>query len=324
VGVEYRHLRFFIAVAEELSFTRAAARLRVAQPHLSREIRQLERELEVALFVRDRRQVVLTAGGTAFLQQAYRIIAETAEAVRTAQRADRGETGRLRIGFSSSAGFGLLPDTVRRFREARPDVELSLTEFNSDEQPDLLRGAMLDASLLYLPARSEEGIVAETLMLDPLLAALPEGHPLTERAELPLEALADEPWVFFPRAVASRLHHEIVRACETAGFAPRVVQEARKLATIYSLVASGIGVALVPITLARLRLPRAVCRPLAGPAPHVPLGLMWRRGDANPALVPFLEIVRGEAHRVLAGGGWGLGAGPEMRAAAFPAASDRI
>jgi DNA-binding transcriptional LysR family regulator len=133
--VEYRHIKFFIAVAEELSFTRAAARLRVAQPHLSREIRRLEDELDVPLFVRDRRRVTLTAGGSAFLEQACRILAHTAKAADTARRAHRGETGRVRVGFSSSAGLGLPPDAVRRFREERPEVELVLTEFNSDEQP---------------------------------------------------------------------------------------------------------------------------------------------------------------------------------------------
>lgn len=301
--MEYRHLRFFIAVAEELSFTRAAARLRVAQPHLSREIRQLERELEVALFLRDRRRVALTASGGAFLGRAYRILAETSEAVRAAQRASRGETGRLRVGFSSSAGFGLVPDVVRRFRERRPDVELVLTEYNSDEQPELLRSSLLDACLLYPPQRPEAGFAKETLAVDPLVAALPEGHRLSDEAQIPLEALADEPWVFFPRAVASCLHDEIVRACHEAGFAPRVVQEARKLATISSLVASGLGVSLVPIAIARLRLPRTVCRPLVPPVPEVPLALIWRRDDANPALAPFLEIVRSEARRFAADGG---------------------
>jgi DNA-binding transcriptional LysR family regulator len=302
--VEYRHIRFFIAVAEDLSFTRAATRLRVAQPHLSREIRRLEQALEVPLFARDRRRVTLTAGGSAFLERARCILAETAEAVRTAQRANRGETGRLRVGFSSSAGFGLLPDAVRRFRLERPDIELVLTEFNSDEQPDLLRMSALDASLLYPPHRPEQGLDTETLIVDPLVAALPEGHRLAKQRQVALGALATEPWVFFRRAVASRLYDEILRACGKAGFTPRIVQEARKLSTIASLAASGLGVSLVPITLTRLRLPRMVCRPLAAPVPQVPLAIMWRRHDPNPALAPFLAIIRSEARRFMRGGGW--------------------
>jgi DNA-binding transcriptional LysR family regulator len=301
--MEYRHLRFFIAVAEDLSFTRAATRLRVAQPHLSREVRRLEHELRVPLFERNRRRVALTAAGSAFLEKARGILAETAEAARAAQRASRGETGRIRVGFSSSAGFGMLPDAVRRFRLERPGVELVLTEFNSDEQPDLVRSGMLDASLLYPPYPPEHGLESETLIVDPLVAALPEGHRLAGQRQVALEALAAEPWILFRRAIASCLHDEIIRACAKAGFAPRIVQEGRKLSTIASLVASGLGVTLVPITLMRLRLPRMVCRPLTSPAPRVPLSLMWRRNDPNPALAPFLATVRSEARRFMREGG---------------------
>ncbi|MFC7398216.1 LysR family transcriptional regulator [Chelatococcus sp. GCM10030263] len=292
--MEYRHLKYFIAVAEELSFTRASARLRVAQPHLSREIRRLEEELEVPLFARDRRRVMLTAGGSAFLQSAYRILEETAEAVHTAKRAHRGQTGRVRIGFSTSAGLGVLPHAVRRFRQEWPEIELALTEYNSDEQPDLIRGGALDAGLLYPPLRAEEGLSTETLVADPLLAALPQDHPLGNRQKIALEALADEPWIFFPRAVASRLHDEIIHACREAGFTPRVVQEALKLSTIASLVASGLGTCLVPITLARLRLPGTIYRPLVSPL-QVPLTLMHRRNDPNPALAMVIETIRSEA-----------------------------
>jgi DNA-binding transcriptional LysR family regulator len=306
--MEFRHLRFFIGVAEELSFTRAATRLRVAQPHLSREIRRLERELGTPLFARDRRQVTLTAAGSAFLEQARRVLAVTEEAVRTAQRANRGESGRVRIGFSSSAAFGFLPDAIRRFRLERPEVELVLTEFNSDEQPDLLRSFALDASLLYPPHRTEQGLETESILIDPLVAVLPEGHRLAGQRQVALKALASEPWIFFRRAIASRLYDVILRACGDAGFAPRVVQEARKLSTIASLVASGLGVSLVPVTLTRLRLPRLVCRPLAAPVPLMPLAIMWRRNDPNPVLRPFLEAVRKEARRFLAAGGWATAA----------------
>ena len=135
------------------------------------------------------------------------------------------------------------------------------------------------------------------------MAALPEGHALASQPQIALEALANEPWIFFPRAVASRLHDEIIHACHEAGFTPRIVQEALKLATISSLVASGLGVALVPVPLTRLRLPRTVCRPLAAPAPQVPLTLMWRHNETNPTLAPLLETVRTEARRFTAAGG---------------------
>lgn len=293
--MEFRHLKFFIAVAQELSFTRAAQKLRIAQPHLSREVRQLEHKVGASLFVRDRRRVSLTPAGQAFLPRALRLLEDTSDAVHAAQRAQKGLSGRIRVGFSSSAGFGILPVAVRRFREYRPDVELELTEFNSDQQIDLVRTSGLDAGFLYPPLQAYRELSFERLVLDPLVAALPDGHALSNRARVPLRALADEPWIFFPRSVASRLHDEILLACKGASFTPRTVQLALKLSTICSLVASGVGVALVPATLMRLRLPRIQYRPLAGPPPRLPLSLVSRTGETSPALGAFVDIVRREA-----------------------------
>jgi DNA-binding transcriptional LysR family regulator len=302
--MEFRHLRFFIAVAEELHFTRAATRLRVAQPHLSQEIRRLEDELGVALLVRDRRHVELTAAGRAFLAEARIVLAASAGAARAAQRAARGEIGQVRIGFASSAGFGLLPDAVRRFRQQWPGVELSLQELNSNEQVDMLRSGRLDVGLFHPPEVSEPGLAFEVLIHDPLIVAMPEGHRLASRARIPIAALAAEPWILFPRHVASRLFDEIHRACAEAGFIPRAAQEAVKLSTIISLIASGLGIGLVPMPLARLRLWRTVCRPLAAPGPQVPLALGWRIGDPNPALEPVLATIREEAQAFARRGGW--------------------
>ena len=298
--VEYRHFRFFIAVAEELHFTRAAARLHVAQPHLSHEIRRLEEELGVSLFARDRRRVTLTPAGQAFLAHARLVLADTAGAVRAAQRASRGETGSLRIGFVSSAGFGVvLPDAVRRFRTERPEVEVVLNEQNSDEQVELITKGKLDVGLLHPPLKSELGLEIEIVLTEPLVAALPENHPLAKRRQIELRALASEPWILFPRGIASRLYEEIMIACAGAGFSPRVVQEGIKHSTIMSLVASGLGVCLVPQPLARLGLKRIVCVPLAEKGPALPLALMWRRGDTNPPLAPFMQVVREEAARTI-------------------------
>lgn len=301
--MEYRHLRFFIAVAEDLSFTRAAARLNVAQPHLSREIRRLEDRIGVTLFVRER-QVTLTAAGQTFLEEARRILAVTDEGIRAAQRTARGETGRIRIGFSSSAGFGLLPDSVRRFRERWPDVELFISEFNSDQQPELLRASELDVSLLYPPDRADDMLTTELLLIEPLVAALPASHGLAGRDAISMSELSDEPWIFFRRSIASRLHDEIVQSCRMAGFMPRVVQEGAKLSTIANLVASGLGVSLVPVTLARMRLHGAVCVPLTGQKPSAPLSVMWRKDDPNPALALFLKTVRIVAQEIQTEGGW--------------------
>lgn len=294
--IQHRHLRFFIAVAEDLHFTRAAARLRVAQPHLSLEIRRLEEEVGVPLLMRDRRRVALTAAGRAFLAHARLALDDIVSAVRAAQRAHRGETGSLRVGFVSSAGFGgLLPQAVRRFRMERPDVEVVLNEHNSDEQVELISRGRLDVGLLHPPLESELGLQIENVLVEPLVAALPENHHLARRRRMELGALAGEAWVLFPRAIASRLYEEIMIACADAGFSPRVVQEGIKLSTIMSLIAAGLGVSLVPQSLARLRLGQVVCVPLAKAAPALPLALMWRRGDSNPPLAPFMQVVREEA-----------------------------
>jgi DNA-binding transcriptional LysR family regulator len=296
--IQHRHLRFFIAVAEELHFTRAATRLRVAQPHLSLEIRRLEEEVGVPLLVRDRRRVSLTAAGQAFLVHARLVLADTASAVRAAQRAHRGEIGSLRVGFVSSAGFGaVLPDAVRRFRTERPDVEIALNEHNSDEQVELLASGRLDVGLLHPPLRSELGLQIENVLVEPLFAALPQNHHLARRRRMELSALAGEPWVLFPRAIASRLYEEIMIACADAGFSPRVVQEGIKLSTIMSLIAAGLGVSLVPQSLTRLCPGQVACVPLAQKGPTLPLALIWRRGDANPPLAPFLQVVREEARQ---------------------------
>jgi DNA-binding transcriptional LysR family regulator len=297
--IQHRHLRFFVAVAEELHFTRAATRLRVAQPHLSLEIRRLEEELGVPLLARDRRRVQLTAAGQAFLDHARLVLAGTVSAVRAAQRAHRGETGCVRVGFVTSAGFGVvLPDAVRRFRTERPDVEIVLNEHNSDVQVELIANGHLDVGLLHPPLKPEIGLQTKTVLTEPLVAALPENHQLARHSRIELGALASEPWVLFSRAIASRLFDEIMTACADAGFSPRVVQQGLKLSTILSLVGAGLGVSLVPMSLARAGLRRVVYVPLAQSEPALPLALMWRRDDANPLLAPFMEVLRQEAGKL--------------------------
>ena len=315
--MDLRHLRFFVAVAEELHFTRAAARERVAQPHLSQEIRRLEREIGVQLFVRDRRRVNLTAAGKAFLAQARSVLAGAAEAVRAAQRAGRGETGSLRIGFASSVGFGsgVLTDAIRRYRAARPDVEVLVHEMNSKEQVEAIGNGQLDIGLLHPPRPVEPGLQIETLLAVPLAVALPEGHRLARRRTVALSELAGEAWILFPRWLALGLHDDVMAACAAAGFAPRIVQETTRVTSMLSLVASGFGVSLVPVSVARVRLWGTICRPLQDGL-TLPLALVWRKTDANPPLDSFLQSVREEARRFDRSGGWGRqGAAPAERRA---------
>src|SRR5262249_45233234 len=187
--LEHRRLKFFMAVAEELHFTRASARLRIAQPNLSQEIRRLEREIGVELFVRTKRSVALTAAGHAFLERVRIVLDNTADAVHAAQRASRGETGRIRLGFMTVAAFGVIPDASARFRSAYPAVEVLLREISSDDAVEAVRIGQLDLCLLHPPRTVDPAINIETLWLEPLVAVLPPKHPLANMKRVSLQRL---------------------------------------------------------------------------------------------------------------------------------------
>jgi len=295
--VEYRHLKFFVAVAEELHFTRASARLRVAQPHLSQEIRRLEREIGVELFARTKRSVALTPAGRAFFEHVRIVFDDTAGAVYAAQRASRGEIGRIRLGFVTVAAIGVIPDATARFRSAYPDVEVLLKDVHSDEGLEAVRTGQLDLCLLHPPLTVDPALNIETIWLEPLVAVLPPKHPLADKQRISLQRLKSEPWVIFPRETASRLHDEIIAACAAAGFEPRVAQRATRVTTEISMVASGIGVALLPITSARLAFGGAVYRELRSPRSSIPLAFAWRRDQTAPVLARFMAVVRNSASR---------------------------
>ena len=290
--MEHRRLKFFVAVAEELHFTRASTRLRIAQPHLSQEIRRLEREIGVELFVRTKRSVRLTSAGDIFLQHARGVLDASVNAVLAAQCAKRGEVGRLKLGFISTAAHGVIPKAIARFREAYPDVELVLTELNSDEALEALRAEQIDLCLLFPPRSFDPAIDIEPAWLEPLVAILPANHRLANRRRIALQQLKSEPWVLWRREFASRLHDEIIEACAAAGFEPRVTQRVRRAATAVSLVAGGIGVTLLPITIARLGIAGAVYRRLRSPAVSVPMAFARRRDQTAPVVAQFIAVVR--------------------------------
>jgi DNA-binding transcriptional LysR family regulator len=295
--VEYRHLKFFVAVAEELHFTRASLRLRIAQPHLSQEIRRLEREIGVELFVRTKRSVALTPAGRAFLERVRIVFDDTAGAVYAAQRASRGEIGRIRLGFVTVAAIGVIPNATARFRSAYPDVEVLLKDVHSDEGLEAVRTGQLDLCLLHPPRTVDPALNIETAWLEPLVAVLPPKHPLADKQRISLQRLKSEPWVINPRETGSRLHDEIIAACEAAGFEPRVAQRSARVTTEISMVASGIGVALMPITSARLAFGGAVYRQLRPPGSSVPVAFAWRRDQTAPVLAHFMAVVRNSALR---------------------------
>jgi DNA-binding transcriptional LysR family regulator len=290
--MEFRRLRYFAAVAEELHFTHAANKLRVAQPHLSQEIRKLEREMGVGLFVRTKRSVALTPAGRVFLERVRGIFDTTADAVKAAQRASRGETGKLAVGFVSAAAYSVIPDAIAQFRQAYPEVELVLSELNSDEGVEAVRKGLLDICLLHPPHNLDPAFAVEAIWEEPLVVALASGHAAAATRRISLSKLKSEPWVLWQREIASRLYDEIMAACQAAGFEPRVAQRTMRLATVLSLVASGVGLALVPETVSRMGVRGAAFRPLAGPSVSVPMALIWRKGEVAPALAPFMAAVR--------------------------------
>ena len=286
--MELRHLRHFVALAEEEHFGRAAERVFVVQQALSNSIRNLEEEVGVPLVSRTTRRVQLTPAGKEFLVGARETLALAGQTVERARRAAQGEVGRLRLGFVSGLAFGGLPEIVRRFREALPDVSVDLHELTAQEQEAALRSGQIDVGLMLLPVR-DPALQARPLWREPLVVALPAGHPLASRSRVAVAELRDEPFVFFPRPLRATYFDQVMRFCAGAGFTPRVVQEAIEIPTLLSLVAAGIGVFLPIEFFSRLSLPGVVYRPLED-SPVVEIVAVWSRGGDGAIVKSFLDI----------------------------------
>jgi DNA-binding transcriptional LysR family regulator len=294
--MELRHLRYFIAVAEELHFGRAALRLQVAQPPLSRQIQDLEREVGAALLERTKRRVALTPAGHAFLERARRSLEQANLAVTAARRAARGQSGSLSVGFVGSATYGLLPQVLRRFRRQSPDVELVLVEMGSTAQQRAVAEGRLDLGLIRIPkdrAGLDPSLAELVLQREPLVICLPRNHPLAQSDPLPLAAMRDEPFILFPREERPSYSDLVLDACAKAGFAPTIAQQTQEMQTAVSLVAAGIGVTLVPDSVRTLRRDNVVYQTIAPPAPVSELSAIYRLGDDAPVLTAFLTLVRG-------------------------------
>jgi DNA-binding transcriptional LysR family regulator len=283
--VELRHLRYFVAVAEELHFRRAAERLHVSQPPLSQQIRALERELGVELFSRNRRRVELTAPGRALLGRAREILAAVDDAVETTRRVARGEAGELAVGFVGSAMYGALPDVLREFRAMRPGVGLRLRELPTGAALDALAEGRIDVGVVR-PAQVDAGIALDVVAREAVVVALPEAHRLAGRRRLALRDLAGEDFVLLARREAPGLR----AAIDALGAEPHEVQEVAEVRTVLGLVAAGVGVSLVPEAVAGAERAGVRFLPLAGRAPTVDLALAWREDDGSPALAAFREL----------------------------------
>jgi DNA-binding transcriptional LysR family regulator len=297
---ELRHLRYFVAVAEELNFSRAATRLHMAQPPLSVAIRQLERELGADLFVRTSREVRLTEAGRALLDGARRTLAEADRAVAAAKRAGTGELGRLRVAFSWSARFETLPALGRAFRAGHPDVELLSQEMWNAQMIPALRSGTIDVAVSLVPELAAE-VASEVIRQEHAVALLGADHPLAE-SSVALGSLADMTFVLFPRELAPRLHDALVGICRRAGFEPTIASESFHTGWDLNLLGTASQVALVPASVAR-ELPDGVrAVPLSEPSDLLETRLVWRGDDPSPALEAFRRSARAVYERGAGGG----------------------
>jgi DNA-binding transcriptional LysR family regulator len=295
--VELRHLRYFRAVGEELHFGRAADRLHIAQPPLSQQIRQLEREIGVALLTRTTRSVELTPAGRAYLQRAVEILDAVDEAGSQARRIAAGVEGRLAIGCVGSATYSLLPQLVRALGESLPGVEVSVRgEMLVPAQIDALLSGDIDLALLRPPV-NQDAIVAETVRRDRLLAALPADHHLAGRSEVTMGDLRDEDFVVHAGHGRSVMSNLVAAICADAGFVPRIRQEVSETSTLVTLVAAGLGVAIVPDPTAALDIAGVRYVPLAPATLGVDLVAARARANDSPVIANVLKALRTLASR---------------------------
>jgi DNA-binding transcriptional LysR family regulator len=292
--MELRHLRYFLAVGEEQHYGRAARRLRVAQPALSRQIQDLEEEIGFMLFERLPRGVKLTAAGKLFLEDVRRILQEVNEATARASRVALGHSGTLRVGFTENASWrGVVPESFRRFRELHPDAELQLQPFSSLEQLDAIRSGRLDAGFVFNMSKTDPELGLVPVAVQFIELAVPKGHALTKLKKLCLRDLTDATFVWFPRRESPELYDHLMHECFRGGLkSPRIVQEGLNEATILSLVANGLGVGWVLGT-ARLRCPTSVAIiSVVDLNVPLPLALVWRRDNSSPLLANFIAEVQ--------------------------------
>jgi len=285
--MDLRRLRYFVAVAEELHFGRAARRLNVSQPPLSVQIRTLEREVGAPLLIRTQRRVELTEAGRVLLDEARRLLGQAEAAVVHARRAAEGTVGRLTIGFVSTVDYSILPPLVRRFRQKHPGIALKLLELTGDRQQALLQSGELDLGLSILPS-SAAGLTRRPVLREPLIAAVPASHALAARRRTALRSLAAEPFIQFPRELAPGLYDLAIAACQKAGFTPHLAQEAIQMQTILGLVAAGLGVAVVPQCMSKLQRPDVRYLALDARGFEVETVALWHSENRAPALTALI------------------------------------
>ena len=287
--MELRHIRYFLAVAEERHFTRAAAKVGIGQPPLSQQIKDLEGEVGAALFRRLAHGAELTEAGNAFLAGVKEMPLIAERATMAARRATRGELGSLRVGFTSTATFNVVVrSAIRGFRRAYPEIYLTLEEANTTRLVTGLREGALDAVFLR-PGTPDSGeLQLRRLSEEPMVVALPKRHSAAELEEIDLAMLKDDPFLLFPREVAPTVYDTVVDACRKAGFEPLIGQVAPHFTSIVNLVAAELGVSIVPASMMQVRVTGIVYRRIAGQSPTTRLALAYRRGETSPVVRNFI------------------------------------
>lgn len=291
VRVELRQLECFVTLAEELNFGRAATRLRMSQPPLTRLIRRLEEIVGVPLFTRTTRKVELTAAGMAYLPEARAALHQIQNGVEMAKRGARGEVGELTIAVEASSIFDPVFKSVRLFRERYPLVNLIVQSLDTDDQADALREGRIEVGFI-VPPLHDQRIVCEPVISMPLVAALPATHRLASRRKINLAELAAEPFVLSPASHKCGLLDNVIAACRAAGFTPRVVQEAHEMQLMLAFIGEGIGISILPQYVASLGKPGIVCKPLADCKASLELAIAWRKGAMSPVVEAFAAVVR--------------------------------
>lgn len=296
MNIELRQLRYFVAVAEERHFGRAALRLHMTQPPLSQAIQALEANLGTLLFARTKRSVALTPAGQALLPEAQRLLQQAATLPDLVRRAASGESGLLTLSFVSTADYSILPPLLRAFREAYPQVQIDLQEATSDLQLAQLMEGRIDAGLLIppLPDKAKLALEYQPVLAEPLILAAPSGLKAlrAKKGKIALSELAEMPLIIFPRRISPGFHDTILGCFRAAGVTPHIGQEAIQMQTIVGLVSAGMGIALVPQSVSNLQRPGVDYRQLQDQTPLVETGLAWRRDNVSPVLQAFLELLR--------------------------------
>jgi DNA-binding transcriptional LysR family regulator len=290
-NIELRHLRYFLAVAEELNFGRAAERLSITQPSLSRQIQNLEKELKIILFERNQRQIKLTAPGQIFLTEAEQILLRFDQGIQTIKKASRGEIGQLTVGFQGSSVYDIIPVSIKSFRDRFPEVEIIMQHMTTSEQVIAIAENNLDVGFVTPPI-TDADLKVEILLQEPLVLALPENHPLAARSEISITALANEPLILASRDRGCGLHEQIFDIYQRAGLHANVVCAAREMQVILGFVAAGIGISLLPSHVKNFQRTGVIYRVLTPEAPIAGLGIAWNPENITPVLLVFLDIVR--------------------------------